>query len=106
MLLVLGLKGLVYDNTNRNVIEEFYPDNLLLDLPEYTDADNIDEIFSELVKEWFSDEIRKAEFGKMLPKKQNTDYYITNIMFNGRIYNSEDPGYRSIFDSLGIIFST
>ena len=42
----------------------------------------------------------------MLQKKQNTDYYITNIMFNGRIYNSEDPGYRSIFDSLGIIYST
>lgn len=106
MLLVLGLKGVVYDNTNRNVVEEFYPDNLLLEIPEYTDPDNIDEILAELAKEWFGDEERKQEFGKMLPKKINTDYYVTNIMFNGRIYNSEDPGFRSIFDSIGIIYST
>jgi hypothetical protein len=106
MLLVLGLKGLVYDNTNRNVIEEFYPDNLLLKLPDYTDPQNLDEILSEMVREWFSDEERKKEFGKMLPKKINTDYYVTNIMLGGHIYSSEDSAYRSIFDSIGIIYAT
>jgi len=106
MLLVLGLKGLEYDKSNRNVIDEFYPDNLLLDIPDYTDAENLDEILTTLAKEWLGDGERKKEFGKMLPKKKNTDYTITNIMFNGMIYSCDDPIYRSIFDSTGIIYST
>lgn len=107
MLLVLGLKGIQYNLKNDTVIDEFYPDNLFLDVPDYTDAENLDEILINLAQEWFSEETgRKSELAKMLGNRVNTDYYITNIMVGGKIYSMDDPLYRSIFDSIGIIHSS
>lgn len=103
MLLVMGLRAEVFEG--REMVRELYPDNLLLDIADYTDPENLDEILTALANEWFNDPDRRNELAKMV-KIKNADFYIINIMFGGKIYSYDDPIYKSIFDSIGIIYRT
>jgi len=103
MTLVLGLKGVQHSAKNNSATDEFFATPIILKLPDYTDRENLDEILNTLAQEWLNDEERKKEVLKMVEKRPNVDYFISNIMADGVVYSCDDPLYSNIFDSIGVV---
>ena len=107
MNVIVSMKGIQYDSTGVDVVDEFFTDAVVLTV-EYADKDDFDDLVGVLTDQWFDGGEKEKELRGMLGKgnRINTDYYLNDLFVEGVVYSAADPVWEKAFYNLGKVMVT